>query len=68
MVKAALVIGINYSGLHESKRLNGCVYDAKLIVKVLENSLWFSNDHIYLLTDENENQTMITEIKKLWTM
>ena len=65
MVKVALVIGINYSGLHESKRLNGCIYDAKRIVKMLEKSLGFSNDYIYLLTDENENQTTIDRIKKV---
>lgn len=63
MVKVALVIGINYYTSHESKRLGGCVYDANRIVKTLENHLGFSNEHIHVLTDENETQTMKQEIK-----
>lgn len=57
MTKFALVIGINYNFMDESIRLTGCIYDAMRIKNMLINSLGFSDDHIYILTDESENAT-----------
>jgi hypothetical protein len=65
MVKFAFVIGINYNFIHESKRLAGCIHDAMRIKNMLVNSLGFSDEHIYILTDENENVTSHREIKKI---
>lgn len=64
MVKFAFVIGINYNFIHESKRLSGCIHDATRIKNMLVNSLGFSDDHIYMLTDEKENLTTHYEIQK----
>lgn len=65
MIKFAFVIGINYNFIHESKRLAGCIHDAMRIKNMLVNSLGFSSDHVYILTDENENVTTHCEIKKI---
>lgn len=65
MVKFAVVIGINYNFIHESKRLTGCIYDAMRIKNMLINSLGFSSEHIYILVDEKENATTHYEIKKI---
>ena len=57
MTKFAFVIGINYNFIHESKRLTGCIHDAMRIKNMLVNSLGFSDEHIYILTDEKEDAT-----------
>ena len=62
--KFALIIGINYKYSHKSKQLNGCIYDAMRIKKMLVNSLGFSNDNIETLTDEKENLPTHQRIKK----
>lgn len=53
--KAALVIGINYTG-HSSGELRGCINDTKKIINFLKTRCGFIDEDIILLTDETENK------------
>ena len=53
--KAALVIGINYTG-HERGVLRGCINDTEKIIKFLKTRCGYTDDNIILLTDETENK------------
>tara|TARA_Y200000002_G_scaffold240881_1_gene199133 strand:- start:880 stop:2304 length:1425 start_codon:yes stop_codon:yes gene_type:complete len=51
--KAALVIGINYTG-HERGVLRGCINDTKKIIDFLKNKCGYNDENITLLTDETD--------------
>lgn len=53
--KAALVIGINYTG-HSSGELRGCINDTKKIINFLKTRCGYTDDNIILLTDESDNK------------
>lgn len=53
--KAALVIGINYTG-HQHGVLRGCINDTQKIVNFLKSRCGFLDENIIILTDDNENK------------
>ena len=53
--KAALVIGINYTG-HERGVLRGCINDTEKIIDFLKTRCGYTDDNIILLTDETDNK------------
>lgn len=56
MVKVALIIGINYTYRDKKTQLSGCIYDAHRIRNMVIRNLGFSEEDVYLLTDEYEDR------------
>jgi metacaspase-1 len=53
--KAALVVGINYTG-HSSGELRGCINDTHKIVNFLKTRCGYTDENITILTDDSDNK------------
>ncbi len=59
--KKALLIGINYS--NSSNALNGCINDVVQLRDFIKNNLYFNDDNIMTMRDDNPIQSMLYPTK-----